>query len=391
MLAGGTDPLYRAVLAAAQQRYLRIEVWDNVQRIDTLYEGFLPPPGDVLRGTPEGGLTLLAGSGVRASLGSPVARNLTLNVPIYTSLDDDLLAPYGNEIRAWYGVTLGDGSDMYVRQCFKGKIQSDRENPDAGIRTILAADPGQDVLDHDFVQPRNSDAGILIEQEFEQLVIDAVPGAEFGTHDLPPQPVLPLSWEFGRGSALDEMLTSAGALWWPLNDGRFVARRYPWTVPGAPVITLTDREGGVILAAARARDRSSIYNTITATGERLNGDSPVYAVEADDSNPASLTYTGGKFGIRSKLMRRQSPSTQGGAQSAARAALLVSITPVIEWAWRQVPDVFTELGDVVGLDLADGRTAIQVVTSFGLPFDAESPMVVSGRSQVVSLVASGEV
>ena len=391
MLAGGTDPLYRSVLAAAHQRYLRIEVWVGTQRIDTLYEGFLPPPGDVLRGTPEGGLTLLPGSGILASLGSPVARNLTLNVPIYTSLDDDLLAPYGNEIRVWYGVTLGDGSDIYVRQCFKGKIQSDRENPNAGVRTVLAADPGQDVLDHDFVQPRNSDAGILIEQEFEQLVVDAVPGAEFGVHDLPPQPVVPLSWEFGRGNAIDEMLDSAGALWWPLNDGRFVARRYPWTIPGAPVITLTDREGGVILLAARARDRSSIYNTITATGERLNGDGPVYAVEADDANPASLTYTGGKFGIRSKLMRRQSPTTQGGAQSAARAALLVSISPVIEWVWQQSPDVFTELGDVVGLDLADGRSGIQVVTSFSLPFDAGSPMIVSGRSQVVSLVASGEV
>lgn len=390
MLAGGTDPLYRSVLAAAHQRYLRIEVWDGTQRIDTLFAGLLPAPGDELRGIPEGGLTLLPGSGVSASLGSPVARNLILNVPMTISLDDDLLAPYGNEIRAWYGVTLGDGSDIYVRQCFKGKIQSDRENPDSGVRSVIAADPGQDVIDHDFVQPRNSDPGILIEQEFEQLVIDAVPGAEFGTHDLPPQPVLPLSWEFGRASALDEMLTSAGALWWPLNDGRFVARRYPWTAPAAPVITLTDRPGGVLLTAGRSRDRSSIYNTITATGERLNGDGPVFAV-AEDDNPASLTYTGGKFGVRSKLMRRQSPSTQGGAMSAAQAALKVSITPVVEWAWRQVPDVFTELGDVNALDLSDGRSAVQVVTSFSLPFDAGSAMVVNGRSQVVSLVASGEV
>jgi hypothetical protein len=391
MLPGGTDPLYRSVLAAAHQRYLRVEVWDGTQRIDTFYEGFLPPPGDVLRGTPEGGLTLLPGSGLTATLGSPVARNLTLNVPLDISIDDDLLAPYGNEIRAWYGVTLGDGSALYVWQVFAGKIQSDRENPDSGVRTVLAADYGQDVLDHDFVQPRNSDAGILIEQEFEQLVVDAKPGAVFGVHDLPPQPVLPLSWEFGRASAIDEMLTSAGALWWPLADGKFVARRYPWTIPAEPVITLTDRAGGVILKAARDRDRSTLYNTITATGERLNGDTPVYAIAADNANPASLTYTGGKFGIRSKLLRRQSPSTQGGAMSAAQAALKVGITPVIEWAWRQVPDASVELGDIDFLDLADGRTSVQVVTSFTLPFDAHTDMIVSGRSQVVSLVASGEV
>lgn len=382
MLPGGTDPLYRAVLAAGHRRYLRMEVWDDRQRIDTLFDGFT--------GDPEGGLVILPGSGVHASLASPVARNLSLVVPIDTSLDDDLLAPYGNEIRAWFGATLGDGSDLYTWQVFAGKIQSDSENPDASTRTVICADYGQDVLDHDFEQPRNSDAGIPLESEFEIVVRDGFSRATFGPHDLPPQPTPALSWEFDRGSALDEMLTSVGAIWWPLADGRIVARRYPWTQPGAPVITLTDRPGGVLLAAGRTRSRSTLYNTITATGERLNGDAPVYATAPDD-NPASLTYTGGKFGIRSKLLRRQTPNTQGGAMSAAQAALRVSITPIEAWAWRQVPDAATELGDINTIDLEDGRTAVQVITSYTLPIDAHSSMTVNGRSQVVSLVQSGEV
>lgn len=387
MLPGGTDPLYRAVLAAAHTRYVRIEVWDNRQRLDTaiLEDGILT--GAAL-GIPEGGLAFLPGSGISAALGSPVARNLSLVVPMNTGLDDDLLAPYGNEIRAWYGVTLGDGSPLYTWQVFAGKIQTDAEDPENGTRTVICADYGQDVIDHQFTAPRNSDAGVPLETEFETVVRDGYDRATFGPHDLPPQPTPALSWEFDRGSALDEMLTSVGAIWWPLADGRFVARRYPWTQPGAPVITLTEGPGGVILAAGRSRTRTGLYNDITVTGERLNGDKAVFA-NAQDTNPASLTYVGGKFGIRSRVLRRQTPSTQGGALSAAQAALRVSITPIEEWAWSQVPDAAAELGDVDSLQLADGRTAIQVVTSFTLPFDAESPMGVRGRSQVVSLVGSG--
>lgn len=385
MLPGGTDPLYRSVLAAAHERYIRVEVWAGDTPVELL--------GDTITGEgplvdPDtGGLVVLPGSSVSASLSSPVARNLSLVVPIETGLNDDTVAPYGNEIRVWMGARLGDGSQAYTWQVFAGKIQDDRENPDAATRSIICADYGQDIVDHDFLQPRASDP-ILLQSEFELLVRDAFPRAQFGAHDLPSRLAPPLQWEFDRTSALDEMLTSVGAIWWPLADGTIVARRYPWTQPGDPVITLTDREGGVILSIGRARSRSQLYNAITVTGERLNGDAPVYATESDDT-PTSVTFVGGKFGIRSRLLRRQTPATQGGAQSAALDALRVSITPVEQWAWRQVPDAATELGDITGLDLADGRTAVQVVTSFTLPVDAHSAMNVNGRSQVVSLVASG--
>ena len=385
MLPGGTDPLYRAALAAAHERYLRIEVWDDSQRLDTLYDGILRPPD----ADPDGGLVLLDGSALSADLGSPVSRNLTLVVPLDSYLDDELLAPYGNEIRAWSGIRLGDGTTPYAWQVFAGKIQDDVDEPDLGTRSIVCADYGQDVLDHQFERPRNSDAGIPIEREFEHLVLDALPDALFGVHDLPDVPTRALVWEFDRGAALDEMLSSAGATWWVLADGRPVARRYPWSVPAAPVITLTDGEGGVILSAGRSRSRSSLYNSITATGERLNGDAAVYATAVDD-NPASPTFVGGKFGIRSKTLRRQTPGTSGGAMSAAQAALRTAITPIERWTWRQVPDASVELGDIAGLDV-NGRTGIvQCVTGFQLPLDSISPMTVSGRSQVVSLVAAGQ-
>lgn len=385
MLPGGTDPLYRSVLAAAHERYLRIEVWDDTRRLDTLYDGILTDEP----GNPGGGLVLLEGSSLSADLGSPVTRNLTLVTPMNTGLPDELLAPDGNEIRAFMGVRLGDGSTPYVWQVFAGKIQDTVDDDETGTLTIVCADYAQDVLDHEFTKPRNSDAGIPLEREFEQLVVDGFPRALFGDHDLPDWPTPALSWEFDRGSALDEMLSSVGATWWMLADGRAVARRYPWTEPGAPVITLTDQEGGVILSTSRARSRSSTFNVITATGERLNGDLPVYATASDD-NPLSRTFVGGKYGIRSKTLRRQTPGTDGGALSAAQAALRTSITPIERWTWRQVPDASVELGDIDGLDVR-GRTGIvQCVTGFQLPLDSRSPMVCSGRSQVVSLVQSGQ-
>jgi hypothetical protein len=184
------------------------------------------------------------------------------------------------------------------------------------------------------------------------------------------------------------MFSSAGALWYALADGKFVTRRYPWAVPGAPIITLTDGPGGVILAADESRSRQDLYNVVTATGERLNGDAPVNAVAQDDT-PGSITDINGEFGVRSMLMRRVSPSTEGGAQGAADAMLRTTITPTETVSWTQSPDAAVQLGDVVGLDV-NGRTGIiQVISSFGIPLDIGPAMSVQGRSQVIGVVEAG--
>jgi uncharacterized protein DUF5047 len=374
MLPGGSDVLYRSVLAAGHRHYARVEVWsgDGVL-LDTLI------PQD--RVGVDGGLFYSSGS-VSATLDSRVSRQLMLSVPMdmYPTDVSDLLAPFGNEIRAFAGVRLGDGSLKYVWQVFRGKIRDVTQSSD-GTCTVTCADRANDVVDAGFVAPMNSVPQNTVFNEWQRLIADAVPDANFGVSDVFDKLVEPLTWEFDRGSALDEMARGVGALWYPLANGDFVLRRFPWATAGSPVITLSDGPLGEVLSWTARRSRDSIFNVVTVTGERLNGDAPVFAV-ASDEVAGSPTNIFGNFGVRSRLERLQTPSTQGGAQTTADALLRTYIAPTEEWTLGVIPDASLELGDVVTLDVSN-RAVIQVVVNFALPLDLSGSMTVSTRSLVL--------
>lgn len=373
MLTGGTDPLYRQVLAAGHRHYVRIEVWSGLG-------AQLPIPTPM--GDPEGGLVYESGI-MSATLGSRVTRTLNLSIPyhFYPTAPTDLLAPFGNELRVFRGVTLGDGSDGYTWQVFRGKIQ-DVARSSAGECTLYCTDRASEVVDHAFESPQNSQTSNTVFQEFQRLVLDAVPDANFGVSDAFNTPVRPLTWEYDRGSALDEMATSANGVWYALANGDFVMRDFPWIGNRTPVLTVTDQPGGYVNGWTRSRSRSDIFNIVTVTGERLNGDTPVYAT-ASDTTPSSPSYTLGGFGVKSKLERLQTPATQGAALAAAESLLATYITPIETWTLQIPPDASLELGDVLQVDVDDASVR-QVVTGFALPLDLSQNMTISTRSLIIN-------
>jgi hypothetical protein len=384
MLPGGSDAMYRAVLGAPHEHYARIEVWSGLGvQLDVLE----PAASDGSR--PAEGLVFLPGTSVSATLGQQVARTLNLVVPssYYPVNPTDLLAPFGNEIRAYYGVRLGDGDLTYVWQVFRGRIQDVSMQAGSGTCSVVCEDRGRDVLDVGFVQPENSNAGDQVLVEFQRLINGAVTDATFGVSDVPGTIVRPLTWQSDRGGALDELAQSVGALWYALANGDFVMRTYPWARAQPPVVTLTDAEGGSVQGWEVSRSRSRIYNTVTVTGERLNGDEAVFAT-AQDTNPVSPTYVAGGFGIRSYLSRLQTPATEGGAAGVAQQLLRTAIAPTELWQLEVSPDGALELGDPVRL-LIDGRNVVQVVSGFSLPLDLSGNMSVSVRSVVVGTVDEG--
>lgn len=383
MLPGGSDTLYRSVLGAGHRHFVRIEVWSGLGvRLDTELPAL---QAGTFLGSPEGGIVFTNGM-VTATLNSRVSRNLNLRVPEYMYPADEfgLLAPFGNEIRAYRGVRLGDGSEIYTWQVFRGRIRNVEQLSD-GTCTVECADRAADVQDVNFVSPQNSNTGNNINDEFQRLIVDAVPDATFGASDTFAKMVEPMTWEFERAAALDEIAVSVGALWYPLANGDFVIRRFPWTVDSAPLVTLTDQGGGTVNGWGARRSRDSIFNVVTVTGERLNGDAPVYAT-ASDATPGSPTSTTGNFGVRSRLERLQTPSTPGGAAGAAEDLLRTYVALTEEWTLQVVPDAALELGDVVTVAV-NGRTVVQVVTGIALPLDLSGDMTVSTRSIVAGGVA----
>lgn len=366
MLPGGLDPMYRAARVTSHEPYLLVEVLDGNQQIIS------------------SGLTYLAGS-VTATLTSRVARTCTITFTedMYPYEPEDLLAPYGNMIRAWRGIQFADGH-RYRWVVFVGRIQETTLNRD-GTCTSFCADFAADVVENKFIRPQNSQAGTLVSNEVRRLISDGFPQAVFEPFTITDLTVRPLTWQLDRGQALDELATSVSAFWYPLADGTFTLNQYAWTVAKPPDVNYSDGDQGSIIVSTSSRSREDVFNALTVSGERLNGDEPVFAT-ATDNNPESITYIDGTFGVRSQLLRLQTPANQGSAQAAANNNLRRMVALVDTWQWEMIPDPALELGDVVSLTVRGRPDIIQVVASFQIPLDLSGLMRVNGRSLIASPV-----
>jgi hypothetical protein len=360
MLPGGLDATYRQALAASHERYFLVEVLDGAGNV-------LPIPAD--RTAPDGGLIFMGGT-VSASLTNRTTRqcDLTLDEALYPTFPGAILAPYGNRLRIWAGIKFAEGT-VYRWVIFTGRIQDDVNSADGRV-TIGAADRANEVVEAQFLAPENSSVGINVYNQFQ---------------DLTPSLTMPqLTWESDRAGALDEMATSVGMYWYALANGDFVLRRYPFATAAPSVLTLSDGTGGTVNAAP-SRGRQNIYNSVTVTGERADGSTPVYAL-AQDTNPASPTYVLGNFGLRHTTLSLRTPQSQGDALGAAQDYLRSSIALTEAWTWGQPMDAALELGDVVTLNARGESGIIQVVSAFVISLEVSGTMSVTGRAQVTGFL-----
>ena len=379
MLAGGSDKLYRRILAAGVKPVAWIDVFDGAGNLlDTIQYGQV--------GKNSSGKMIFMSGSVSATLTNRVTRqfDFTVHETLYPVNDDDLLAPYGNAVKAYLGIEMGDGNTQYTWQVFGGRISRTRLSAN-GVVTVSCYDRAADVLDNGFTAPFSSSVGIRVDTQMRELISDGYPQATFGPSDSFGQTMPLLTWDSDRGAPLDEMAQTLGAFWYPLANEQFVIRRIPWTIAGSPVVTLSDGDDGIIVDYGVERDRTNVYNVITTTGERADGTTPVYATAVDD-NPASPTYSRGNFGRRTRQTHLQTPQTTGSVQSAANDILRSSKALTESWDLSIIPDASLELGDVVDLAVA-GRTGItQVISGFVLPIDGSGPMNLNLRSQVAGLL-----
>ena len=371
MLARGLDEMYRQALATSHQAYVKVEVLDGLQNVL------------------ESDLVFNSGS-VTATLTSRISRQCLLTVAedLYPFEVDDLLAPYGNMIRATRGIEFADGS-RFAWVVFVGRIQ-EATLSENGTCAIRADDFAADVLEARFLRPENSVPTNTVTQETVRLITDGFPQAQFAELGTFGEPVRSRTWQLDRGQALDEMTTTAGAFWYPRADGKFVLRRYPWVERAPAVVTYSDTGlYGSVTDSRAARSRADVYNSLTVTGERLNGDAAVYAL-AQDTSLDSPTFIGGAFGRRHQMLRLQTPGSLGTAQGAANENLKRLIALVDAWGWSMAPDCALELGDTVRLDVRGRTNIIQVVAGMRIPLDLSGAMQVVGRAQVADILEGVE-
>lgn len=371
--AGGLDAQYRDALTRPHTAYSRVDV---LARDGTVLQSDLP---------------FIDGS-VRATLSSRVARVLSLTVdrswfPLLANGSIDtggLLTPFGNRVRAYRGITYGDGSQA-VFPVFYGRIEQVQMARD-GTVSVSGNDLAADVVDAQFESPETSIPANTISTEFRRLVREALPDAVFGASDLTGVKIPPLAWQSDRAQALDDMSATAAMLWFPLADGSFVQRLVPWTKPGqVAAVTLADGTNAAVGVNNAIADwtitvsRTGVYNSVVFTSERQDGTAPVYAIVRDVAAGSPTNYLG-NFGRKPLLIQNQTALSQGQCLSAAQSALKAATAITQTWDPVSIPpDASLELGDLIGMR-AEGAASTQVIVGFTMPLRETGDMSLSLRA-----------
>lgn len=379
-MIAANNPAYRQALASAHNAYSRVEVWRSGIKVEELVLTGSPTLSS-LANVPTGAPVFISGS-VRATLASRVTRTLNLTVPawLYPWENTGLLAPWGNEIRAFRGIRYGSG-ELDEFPVFRGPIVSIKPQGD-GTAALQASDRAQDIVGSSFAAPTVANVGASVVSEYKRLVFDAIPDATFGTFDAITATVPTLSYDYDRGAALDGLAKAAGAYWYSLASGDFVLRFVPWSVPISTGKTLLTNVGGTLLSAFPNRDRTNVFSRITVSNEPSNGSPPFFAT-VDDTDPTSPTYVLGPYGVKAAQVRITQAATQSGCHTAASAILSRSRSLTQAWTLTCVPDASLELGDPLNVQFTDitstPRVAVQLIAGYTIPLDVGGSMTIDGR------------
>lgn len=352
-----------------------------------LYPAVLPNPHRravrVSVRTPDG--TLLAddlpitGGSVSAQLTSRVTRSASFSMsrewlPVSA---DDVMSPSHAIVHIEAGVRYPDGTpEMFP--VFTGRVYSARLGADGSVG-FRADDLASDVVAADFEQPFTSQQGASTVAEVRRIISLAYPDATFGPDDVDDAPVPRLAWDDDRGRALDDLAAVAEARWFTLGNGNFVVRRLDYDALNV-VADLHDGPGGTLLGADVEITADGVYNSIVVLGDRLDGDTPIRAVERL-VNATSAYRFGGPFGQRVRKIRLQTATTPYEAQRAARSRLTADSALIRQWSMQCVPDHRLEPGDVITTS-SRGLRDTQVIDSLTYPLFTGDAMSISGRSRI---------
>ena len=316
---------------------------------------------------------------VTATMTNRVTRSATFTLADewYPRLPTDALAPEAAVAHISAGIRYGDGSEELF-PIFTGRIFDVTRDPNGDVR-FDCEDLAQDVIGFRFEQPRVSQRPGII-QEIQELILEALPQATFGTHTVVDGVTPRLVWDEDRGQALDDLAEALGGRWFALGNGDFVVRPFTYA-PGPVVRQYFDGPGGLLSTATVSRTRSGVANSVTVVSERADGTAPV-RVPARDTATGSPTQFGGRFGRVSQVIKVQTPLTTAQAQVMARTQLRAATALTEQWsATLGYADHALEPGDTVQVRYR-GVLATQVIDQITYPLATGDAMVIAGRSTV---------
>lgn len=289
----------------------------------------------------------------------------------------DPFSPVGSEIFVEYGVRVATGYEWIP--VFTGPVQTAKTRFTSGGVTIVAASREQRVIDDRLDAPQQTTFAATVVSEITRLIEESIPDAvvidQTGSIDVAAQITVDRErWRDG----IEKLADSIGAEVFADPLGQFVIRPQP-TLFGNPVLVITTGKNGTLVDGNEELTRDRTYNRVVVEGLRSDGTPPVRAV-VSDTDISSPTYYGGPFGRKprfyvSQLLTTTQQCTDTGIALLARAKGMQSTITL-----ENVPHPALEAGDLIEVQLPDGRRQLHIVDSFTLPLNVSGTQGISSRA-----------
>lgn len=297
----------------------------------------------------------------------------------------DLLAPFGNEIRAWRGIRLADGTDELVPLgVFRIAGFDVASGGDEVSIDVVGYDRSRQVARARFTDEYQIAAGADIATVLTDLLTDRYPTIEL---DLPDTGFTCGKAVLEAGESSDPWRDAVGIAaaggyelaFDPVGVCRLYTARDPTTA--TPDAVYTDTGDCVLLQVARAADDEGLFSGVVVTGESSGLTTPVRG-ESWDDDPSSPTYRYGKFGEVPRFYASPFVTTADQAAAAAQAMLDRAAGAVETISWAQVVNPAHDCDDVLVVTEAGSGTNVRLsLDALTVPLAADQPMTGSGRSR----------
>lgn len=318
---------------------------------------------------------------------SQVRRTATVGIAYADLWPDDVfsaLSPLGSELTIVYGIVLGNGEAEWL-PLIRGPItRVTRSLPTSGSDgaiTVSVADRSSKVAEARFDAPTQTIPGATTVAEITRFITGVLPDVTVFDQTGSTQVAAQLDVERERWSdGVEKLADSIGAEVVADTWGNFIIRPQP-QITDAPVWTLDAGDGGILLGEEDDTSRDLTYNRVVASGQRVDGLPPVYAV-ASDTNVNSPTYINGPFGVRTRFYASQLMTTTAQCLAAAQTLLDRVNGRHMDVSFTAVTNPALEAGDVIRLRFGD-RDETHIIDRVEIPFRPGDPQQIKTRTPAI--------
>lgn len=323
---------------------------------------------------------------------------------------NDILTPFGYELRLWRGVELPparpemltdetgapledeDGLILFESSASASTeelvplgtfpIQRSRAGAIDRVSSLTLQDRSQLVSDARLEDVYRVAAGTNYADAIRDLIDDGVPGLEYLfpsiTHTAP---LLTFDAQADRWEVAQRMAQSTGHRLLFDGLGRVVMRPEP-TFSDAPDARIADAAN--LVDAAVDMDRTDAYNKVIAAGRNADNNAEFTGTATDD-DPASPTYYFGPFGRKPRFHYSEFYASSSQATAGAEAMLASQLGVARSVPFVMAPDPRLEVGDVVEMyNEALEVDELHIIDTLTIGLGASDPVTGTTRTRQVA-------